>query len=71
MSNATYYQRNKDVIEQNIIMKKIKKDWESLQKINTETYLQKIKIKRENMDIIIRLKKETKNKGKPKKLSWS
>ena len=45
-------------------MKTIKKDSESLQKINTETYLKKIRIKKKNMektDIIICLKKRNKN----------
>ena len=45
-------------------MKTMKKDYESMQGINTETYLKKKKIKRENMektDIIICLKKKNKD----------
>ena len=53
-------------------MKMIKRDEESKQEINTETYLKKKKIKRENMvgiDITIYLKKKTKIKRISKKLS--
>ena len=45
-------------------MKMIKKDQDSKQEINIETYRKKIKRKRENMekiDIIICLKKRSKN----------
>ena len=63
MNNTTYYQRNRK-----IILNKAKdyheNDQESKQEINIETYLKKIKTKRENterMDIIICLKKRSKN----------
>ena len=52
-------------------MKTIKKDEENKQDINIETYLEKKKIKRENIeetDIIICLKKKTNTKGISKKL---
>ena len=52
LNRATYY------------YEMIKKDQQSKQEINTETYLEKIKRKRENIekiDIIICLKKRSKN----------
>ena len=47
----------------------MKKDWEIMQEINTEIYLKKKKIKRENMEEIdiICLKKRKKFKGYEKK----
>ena len=54
-------------------MKTIKKDKESKQDTNTETYLKKKKAKWENMektDIIICLRKETKTKRVSKNLPW-
>ena len=66
MDNTTYYQRNRD-----IALNKAKEYYENnnkrlknKQEINIETYLKKIKIKKKNMekiDIIIRLKKKSKN----------
>ena len=66
MDNATYYQRNRE-----IMLNRAKAYYENDKarlrkqaKINTETYLKKIKIKKENMekiDIIICLKKRSKN----------
>ena len=65
MDHATYYQRNRE-----IILNRAKnyyennKEKKSKQEINTETYLKKIKRKRENMekiDITICLKKRSKN----------
>ena len=61
MDNTTYYQRNRE-----IMLNRAKDYYEndSKQEINTETYLKKIKIKKENMekiDIIIYLKKRSKN----------
>ena len=52
------------LIRAKITMKMIKKYYESKQEINIETYLKKIKRKRENIekiDIIICLKKRSKN----------
>ena len=69
----TYYQRNR-----NLILNRAKDYYEidkkrlgSKQEINAETYLKKMKIKRENMeetDTIICLKKRNKNKKNIKKL---
>ena len=66
MDNTTYYQRNRE-----IMLNRAKDYYENdkarlsdKQEINTETYLKKIKIKKENMekiDIIICLKKKSKN----------
>ena len=53
MSEKAYYKKwNRDLIlnRAKIIMKTIKKDQESKQEINTETYLNKKKTKRENME---------------------
>ena len=66
MSEKTYYQRNRDVIlnRAKYYYENDKKDYESKQEINTETYLKKKKTKRENMektDIIICLKKRNKD----------
>ena len=46
LSEKTYYQKTKKQyqIEQKIIMKMIKKDWESKPDINIENYLKKKKI---------------------------
>ena len=65
MSDLIYYQINRDVILNRAknIMKIIKKDQESKQKISAETYLKKTKTKRENMektDTAISLKKKKK-----------
>ena len=65
-AKEAYYQGNKDVILIRVrdYYKMIKQDKESKQEINTETYLKKKNIKRENMektDIIICLKKRNKN----------
>ena len=48
MSSTTYYQRKKDVILHRVkdYYEKIKKNWESKQKINIETYLKKKKNKK-------------------------
>ena len=57
--NITYYQRNRDVIL-NRAKDYYENDKGGKQEINTETYLKKKKIKRENMektDTIICLKK--------------
>ena len=60
MNNTTYYQKNREVI-----LNRAKDHYENdKQEINIETYLKKIKRKRENMekiDIIICLKKKSKN----------
>ena len=57
MNNTTYYQKNREVI-----LNRAKDHYENdKQEINIETYLKKIKRKRENMekiDIIICLKKK-------------
>ena len=61
MINTTYYKKNR---EQKIIMKTIKKGYESKQEIMTEIYLKMIKIKGENMeetDTMICLKKRNKD----------
>ena len=65
MDNTTYYQRNRDVAL-NKAKEYYKNNNERLkeQARNTETYLKKIRIKRKNMekiDIIICLKKKSKN----------
>ena len=55
----TYYQRNRDVI-----LNRARDYYENDKEINTETYLRKKKIKKENMgkiDITICLKKRDKN----------
>ena len=61
----TYYQKNKDMIlnkakdyykNNEEIMRR---DWRSKQEINTETYLKKKKIKKENMGRIDTIKKIT------------
>ena len=54
MSNTTYYKKIRDVILNRTkdYYGTIKKDRESKQKINTETYLKKTKTKRENMEKI-------------------
>ena len=61
MDNATYYQRNREKI-----LNKTKDYYKNnnKQEINIETYLKKIRIKIENtekIDIIICLKKRSKN----------
>ena len=71
MNNTTYYQKNREVI-----LNRAKDHYENdKQEINTETYLKKIKRKRENtekIDIIICLKKKkAKIKRIPKKISRS
>ena len=58
MDNTTYYQINREKLLNKA------KDYENKQEINIETYLKKIKRKRENMeeiDIVICLKKRSKN----------
>ena len=58
MGESTYYQRNRDVILNRA------NDLEIMQEVNTEIYLKKKKIKRENMgniEVIIRLKKTNKD----------
>ena len=70
--DLTYYQRTRDVILSRAkdYYEMIKKDQESKQEINTETYRKKKKRKRENMekaDIAICLKKNIKNKRISKK----
>ena len=58
MGESTYYQRNRDVILNKA------NDLEIMQEVNTEIYLKKKKIKRENMgniEVIIRLKKTNKD----------
>ena len=58
MGESTYYQRNRDVILNKA------NDLEIMQEVNTEIYLKKKKIKRENMgniDVIIRIKKTNKD----------
>ena len=58
MGESTYYQRNRDVILNRANYLEI------MQEVNTEIYLKKKKIKRENMgniDVIIRLKKTNKD----------
>ena len=72
MNDTAYYQKNKDVILNRAkdYYETIKKDWESLQKINVESSLKKIRIKKKNMektDIIICLKKRNKNSKNIKK----
>ena len=55
----TYYQRNRDVI-----LNRARDYYENDKEINTETYLRKKKIKKENMgriDIAICLKKRNKD----------
>ena len=71
MNNTTYYQKNREVI-----LNRAKDHYENdKQEINIETYLKKIKRKRENMekiDIIICLKKKKqKLKEYQKKISRS
>ena len=66
IDNTTYYQRNREIMLNRAkdYYENDKKDQESKQEINIETYLKKIKRKRENMekiDIIICLKKRSKN----------
>ena len=66
MNNTTYYQRNKEIILNRAkdYYENDKERLKSKQEINIETYLKKIKLKRENMekiDIIICLKKKSKN----------
>ena len=64
MDNTTYYQRNRDVV-----LNKAKEYYKNNNKrlkeqVNKETYLRKIRTKKENMekvDIIICLKKRSKN----------
>ena len=64
MDNTTYYQRNSDVA-----LNKAKEYYKNNNKrlkeqVNKETYLRKIRTKKENMekvDIIICLKKRSKN----------
>ena len=64
MDNTTYYQRNRDVA-----LNKAKEYYKNNNKrlkeqVNKETYLRKIRTKKENMekvDIIICLKKRSKN----------
>ena len=65
MDNTTYYQRNREIML-NRAKDYYENDKERLreQEINIETYLKKIKRKRENtekIDIIICLKKRSKN----------
>ena len=64
MSNATYYQRNRDVML-NRAKDYYENDKERLrEKKNTETYLKKIRINNENMeetDITISLRKRNKD----------
>ena len=65
-AKEAYYQGNKDVILIRVrdYYKMIKQDKESKQEINTETYLKKKNIKRENMketDTTICIKKRNKN----------
>ena len=58
MGESTYYQRNRDVILNRA------NDLGIMQEVNTEIYLKKKKIKRENMgniDVIIRIKKTNKD----------
>ena len=58
MGESTYYQRNRDVILNKA------NDLEIMQEVNTEIYLKKKKIKREdmgNIDVIIRIKKTNKD----------
>ena len=67
MNNTTYYQKNGDVIlnrAKDYYKTDLKKDEKSKQEINTDIYLKKIRIKRENMeetDTIICLKKRNKD----------
>ena len=66
MSNATYYQKSRDVILNRAkdYYENNKKWLREQAKVNTETYLKKTKAKRENMEkteIIICLKKRNKN----------
>ena len=66
MDNTTYYQRNRKIMlnRGKDYYEMIKKDSDSKQEINIETYRKKIKRKRENMekiDIILCLKKRSKN----------
>ena len=65
MDNTTYYQRNREIML-NRAKDYYENDKERLreQEINIETYLKKIKRKRENMekiDTVICLKKRSKN----------
>ena len=66
MNNTTYYQRNREVILNRAkdYYENDKKDWESKQEINIETYLKKIKGKKENTEKIPK-------KRIPKKISRS
>ena len=66
MSGKTYQQRNRDVILNRAkdYYENDKKDYESKQEINTETYLKKKKTKREHKgktDIIICMNKGNKD----------
>ena len=66
MNNTTYYQRNRDVILDRVkdYHEHDKEDSESKQEINTEIYLKKIKLIRENItetDAIICLKKRNRD----------
>ena len=47
MSEKSYYQRNRDVLLN--IMEPVKKDSQSMQGINTETFLKKKRTNRENI----------------------
>ena len=47
MSEKSYYQRNRDVLLN--IMEPVKKDSQSTQVINTETFLKKKRTNRENI----------------------
>ena len=63
MDNTTYYQRNREKLL-NKAKDYYQNDKENKQEINIETYLKKIKRKRENMeeiDIVICLKKRSTN----------
>ena len=63
MDNTTYYQRNREIMR-NRAKDYYENDKERLREINIETYLKKIKRKRENIgkiDIEICLKKRSKN----------
>ena len=61
MSEKSYYQRNRDVLLN--IKEPVKKDSQSMQGINTETFLKKKRTNRENIgktDTIICLKQKLK-----------
>ena len=63
MDNTTYYKKSREILL-HIAKNYYKNDKESKQKINIETYLKKVKRKKENMkkiDIIICLTKRSKN----------